>query len=161
AGVGEVVASSADAYPVGAHVLGMTGWQDYAIAGPANEMNVLPEGIELTDAMSVFGVTGLTAYFGLLEVGALQEGDVVLGSGAAGGTGSIVGQLAKLHGCRAIGIAGTDEKCAWITDELGFDGAINYKTEDVNARIGELCPDGVDVYFDNVGGDILEAALDH
>jgi NADPH-dependent curcumin reductase CurA len=169
-GIGEVVRSGAVAqvidsnspiYPVGAHVFGMTGWQTYAMIDAENPVTVLPEGIELTDAVSVFGATGLTAYFGLLDVGEPKEGDTVLVSGAAGATGSIVGQIAKIKGCRVVGIAGTDEKCAWLTDELGFDATINYKTDDVDARIGELCPEGVDVFFDNVGGDTLEVALDH
>jgi NADPH-dependent curcumin reductase CurA len=120
---------------------------------------VVPEGIDPTAALSVFGVTGMTAYFGLLEVGRPVEGETVLVSGAAGATGSVVGQIAKIKGCRVVGIAGSDEKCAWLTDELGFDAAINYKTEDVAAAIRAACPDGVDVFFDNVGGDILEAAI--
>jgi NADPH-dependent curcumin reductase CurA len=161
AALGEIVASNNDAYPVGAQVLGMTGWETHSVIGPDNPVNVLPDGIEPTDALSVYGVTGVTAYFGLLDVGRPVEGDTVLVSGAAGATGSIVGQIAKINGCRVIGIAGTEEKCAWLTDDLGFDAGINYRTDDVAARIGELCPDGVDVFFDNVGGDILEAALDH
>jgi NADPH-dependent curcumin reductase CurA len=103
----------------------------------------------------------MTAYFGLLDVGQAKEGETVVVSGAAGSVGSLTGQIAKIIGCRVVGIAGTDEKCAWVTNDLGFDACINYKTEDVSARMGELCPKGIDVYFDNVGGSILDAALRH
>ncbi len=158
-GLGTVIRSNADALPVGATVFGMTGWQQYAVVD-AGAM-VVPDGVEPEAALSVFGVTGLTAYFGLLDVGRPVEGETVLVSGAAGATGSVVGQIARIKGCRVVGIAGSDEKCAWLTDELGFDVAINYRTDDVRAAIGAACPDGVDVFFDNVGGDILEAALAH
>jgi NADPH-dependent curcumin reductase CurA len=110
-------------------------------------------------ALSVLGLTGITAYFGLLEVGQLKEGDVVVISGAAGATGSVAGQIAKRKGCRVVGIAGGAEKCAWLTDKAGFDAAIDYKNEDVGARLSELCPDGIDVFFDNVGGPILDEVL--
>jgi hypothetical protein len=109
--------------------------------------------------LGVLGITSLTAYFGLKEIGKPEPGQTVVVSGAAGATGSVAGQLAKRWGCRVIGIAGGPEKCRWLTEELGFDGAIDYKGEDVNARLRELCPKGIDVFFDNVGGDILEAAL--
>jgi NADPH-dependent curcumin reductase CurA len=156
-GLATVIESNNDDIPVGATLFGMTGWQQYAIMDGSNQ--VVPDGIDPTAALSVFGVTGMTAYFGLLEVGRPVEGETVLVSGAAGATGSVVGQIAKLKGCRVVGIAGSDEKCAWLTDELGFDAAINYKTEDVGAAIRAACPNGVDVFFDNVGGDILEAAI--
>ncbi len=158
-GLGTVVRSNSDSLPVGATVFGMTGWQRYAVVD-AGAM-VVPDGVEPEAALSVFGVTGLTAYFGLLDVGRPVEGETVLVSGAAGATGSVVGQIARIKGCRVVGIAGSDEKCAWLTDELGFDASINYKTDDVRASIGAACPDGVDVFFDNVGGDILEDALAH
>lgn len=161
AALGVVVESRSEEFPVGATVMGMLGWQDYAVVGGDQPANVLPEGIEPADALSIYGGTGITAYFGLLDVGQPVEGDTVLVSGAAGATGSIVGQIAKIKGCRVVGIAGTDDKCRWLVDELGFDAAVNYRTEDLDARIGALCPDGVDVFFDNVGGDTLEAALDH
>jgi hypothetical protein len=135
----------------------MTGWQRYAIVDA--ESMVVPDGVEPEAALSVFGVTGLTAYFGLLDVGRPVEGETVLVSGAAGATGSVVGQIARIKGCRVVGIAGSEEKCAWLTDELGFDAAVNYRTDDVRKAIGAACPDGVDVFFDNVGGDILEAVL--
>ena len=158
-GLGTVVRSNADSLPVGATVFGMTGWQQYALVD-AGAM-VVPDGVDPEAALSVFGVTGMTAYFGLLDVGRPVEGETVLVSGAAGATGSIAGQIARIKGCRVVGIAGSDEKCAWLTDDLGFDAAINYRTDDVPAAIGAACPDGVDVFFDNVGGDILEAALGH
>ncbi len=156
-GLGEVVASNNDDYPVGSTVFGMTGWQEYAVLGPGS--NPIPDGIDPTAALSVFGITGLTAYFGLLDVGRPVAGETVLVSGAAGATGSVAGQIAKIKGCRVVGIAGSAEKCAWLTDELGFDAAINYRTDDVRSAIRTACPNGVDVFFDNVGGDILEAAL--
>ena len=107
------------------------------------------------------GITGLTAYFGFLDVGKPQKGDTVVVSGAAGATGSVVGQIAKIKGCRVIGIAGGPEKCKWLVEDGGFDAAIDYKNEDVNARLRELCPDGINVFYDNVGGEILEAALNN
>lgn len=158
-GIGTVIESNNDAIPVGANVFGMTGWQQYAVMDAS--ATVLPDGVEPEAALSVFGVTGLTAYFGLLEIGQPQAGETVLVSGAAGATGSVVGQIAKIKGCRVVGIAGTDEKCAMLTDEFGFDAAINYRTDDVRDAIKSTCPGGVDVFFDNVGGDILEAALDN
>jgi len=159
--VGEVVSSNSDRYGQGDLVFGMSGWQDYAIADEGERtMQTLPEGIDPTAALSVFGVTGMTAYYGLIEVGKIAEGDVVVVSGAAGATGSIVGQIARIKGAsRVVGIAGTPEKCAWLVDELGFDAAVNYKTDDVAAALRESCPDGIDLFFDNVGGEILDICL--
>jgi NADPH-dependent curcumin reductase CurA len=161
--VAEVVSSNSDRYKVGDMVFGMTGWQDYALADEgANTMQVLPEGIPPTAALSVFGVTGMTAYFGLIDVGQIKEGDTVVVSGAAGATGSTVGQIARIKGAsRVVGIAGTSDKCEWLGEELGFDAAINYRTEDIGARLSETCPDGIDIYFDNVGGEILNTCLGH
>ena len=156
-GLGRVVESRNDRYPEGSTVFGMLGWQQYAVA--SRGLRVLPEGVPPEAALSVFGTTGLTAYFGLLDVGRPKEGDTVLVSGAAGATGSIVGQIARIKGCRVVGIAGSDDKCAWLTDELGFDAAINYRTDGVRRAIRSACPDGVDVFYDNVGGPILEAAI--
>jgi NADPH-dependent curcumin reductase CurA len=158
-GLGTVIASHNEALPVGSTVFGMTGWQQYAVLGRGAQL--VPPGVPPEAALSVFGVTGLTAYFGLLDVGRPEEGETVLVSGAAGATGSIVGQIASIKGCRVVGIAGSEEKCAWLTEELGFDAAINYRTEDVSQAIRRTCPDGVDVFYDNVGGDILEAAITH
>ena len=160
-GIGEVVESRCPTYNAGDLVFGMTGWQDYAVADSGERtMTVLPPGIPLLDAMSVYGVTGMTAYFGVLDVGRPQEGQTVVVSGAAGATGSIAGQIAKINGCRVVGIAGTDEKCRWVTNKLGFDACINYRTDDLATRLRATCPDGVDVFFDNVGGEILQAVLD-
>jgi hypothetical protein len=161
AGIGEVVATNSTRYAPGDMVFGMLGWQDYAVAGEgAAALQTLPAGVEPTLALNLFGVNGMTAYFGLLDVGRLTEGDTVVVSGAAGATGSAVGQIAKLKGAaKVVGLAGTDEKCRWITEELGFDEAVNYKTEDVGRRLREACPDGIDLYFDNVGGEILDTCL--
>jgi NADPH-dependent curcumin reductase CurA len=161
AAVGEVVRSRSDRYAEGDLVFGMTGWQDYTLADEgARAMQVLPPGIDPTAALSVFGTTGMTAYFGLLEVGRIKPGDTVVVSGAAGATGSIVGQIARIKSAgRVVGIAGTDEKCAWLIDELGFDAAVNYKRDDVATQLREVCPDGIDLYFDNVGGELLDICL--
>ncbi len=141
-------------------MFGFTGWQEYVLASQATGYQGLPEGVPPTLALSLFGVTGMTAYFGLIDVGRVQEGDVVVVSGAAGATGSTVGQIAKIKGAgKVIGIAGGPEKCRHIVEDLGFDEAIDYKGEDVAARLREAAPDGIDLYFDNVGGEILDACL--
>ncbi len=161
--VAEVVASENPAYPVGTLVQGLYGWQEYAVAradDPVPPMP-LPAGTPPTIPLSVLGMTSLTAYFGLLDVGQPRAGETVVVSGAAGATGSIVAQIAKIKGCRVIGIAGGPDKCRWLTGDCGVDGVIDYRSENVEQRLGELCPDGIDVYFDNVGGDILEAAIEH
>ena len=161
AGIAEVVQSNCDRYSPGDLLFGMTGWQDYLIADEGERaMQPLPPGVSPQVALGLFGITGMTAYFGLLDVGRLKEGDVVVVSGAAGATGSTVGQIAKIKGAgTVIGIAGGPEKCGWIADELGFSGAIDYKNENVAARLRELAPGGIDLYFDNVGGEILDACL--
>jgi len=161
AGVAEVVDSNCESYSRGQLLFGLTGWQDYVIVDDgARALQPLPDGVSPTTALGVFGITGMTAYFGLLDVGHLNEGDTVVVSGAAGATGSTVGQIAKIKGAeRVIGIAGGPEKCACIVDELGFDVAIDYKASNVAARLRELCPQGIDLYFDNVGGEILDACL--
>ena len=155
--VGEVIESNLDGYAPGDRVTGMTGWQEWAAVDGG--LRKLPAGSDPTLALSVLGLTGITAYFGLLDVGKLAEGDVVVVSGAAGATGSVVGQIAKRKGCRVVGIAGGADKCAWLTDKAHFDAAIDYKSEDVGARLSALCPDGIDVFFDNVGGEILDEVL--
>ena len=162
--IGQVSASNHPDFAVGDMVQTTGGWQDFVVVAPDQAimgLNKIPEGVPPEMMLSVLGVTGLTAYFGLLDLGEPKEGETVLVSGAAGATGSVAGQIAKLKGCRVVGIAGGPEKCAWLKDEAGFDDVIDYKNEDVNARIGETCPNKVDVFFDNVGGDILEAALNH
>jgi len=162
-GVGEVVESRTAAYRPGQLVFGMTGWQDYAVIDAGERaMQVLPEGVPPQIAIGILGVTGMTAYFGLLDVGRLREGDTVVVSGAAGATGSTVGQIARIKGAgRVVGIAGGPRKCAYIVDELGFDEAIDYKNDDVAARLRTACPNGIDLYFDNVGGQILDDCLAH
>ena len=159
-GLGEVVQSRNAAYTEGDLVFGMMQWSEYCIAraGP-DGMMTLPRQEPITAFLSVLGVTGLTAYFGMFDVAQPKEGETVVVSGAAGAVGSVAGQIGKIIGCRVVGIAGGPEKCAWITDELGFDAWIDYKSEDVAARLRETCPDGIDVFFDNVGGDILDAVL--
>lgn len=160
-GVGEVIESRTDAYQPGQLVFGMTGWQDFVIADTGERsIQVLPEGVPPRVAIGILGVTGMTAYFGLTDVGRVKEGDVVVVSGAAGATGSAAGQIAKIKGAKkVVGIAGGADKCAYIVDELGFDEAIDYKNENVAARLREACPDGIDLYFDNVGGSILNDCL--
>jgi NADPH-dependent curcumin reductase CurA len=160
-GIAEVLSSNTDRYAPGELLFGMTGWQDYVIADEGERsMQSLPAGVSPTVALGLFGVTGMTAYFGLTDVGRVQEGDVVVVSGAAGATGSTVGQIAKIKGAsKVIGIAGGPEKCGWIAEELGFDATIDYKGEDVGKRLRELAPEGIDLYFDNVGGEILNACL--
>lgn len=161
AGVAEVVQSNCDSYSPGQLLFGLTGWQDYVIADDGERaLQPLPDGVSPTTALGVFGITGMTAYFGLLDVGSLKKGDTVVVSGAAGATGSTVGQIARIKGAgQVIGIAGGPEKCAWIVDELGFDAAIDYKSSNVAAGLHALAPKGIDLYFDNVGGEILDACL--
>jgi NADPH-dependent curcumin reductase CurA len=159
-GIAEIVQSNADEFESGDLVFGFTGWQDYVIASQSGGYQALPEGTPATLALSLFGITGMTAYFGLIDVGRVQEGDVVVVSGAAGATGSTVGQIAKIKNAgKVIGIAGGPEKCAHLIEDLGFDEAIDYKGEDVAARLRETAPEGIDLYFDNVGGEILDACL--
>jgi len=159
-GVGRVVESRHPGYQEGQLVQGLLGWQDYALLdGSSARLNVVPENVPIPIAMSALGVTGLTAYFGLLEIGRPEAGETVVVSGAAGATGSVAGQIARLKGCRVVGIAGGQDKCRWLVDEARFDAAIDYRSEDVAARLADLCPGGIDIYFDNVGGEILDAAL--
>jgi NADPH-dependent curcumin reductase CurA len=156
--VAEVVDSRDPGFRPGELVECGSGWQEHAVH-PARALSRLEPRGPLSHHLSVLGGTGLTAYFGLLEIGRPREGETVVVSAAAGATGSVAGQIARIQGCRTVGLAGSDEKCAWLTGELGFDAAINYKTEEVRQALKEHCPDGIDVYFDNTGGEILEAAL--
>ncbi len=162
-GVGQVVESSNPALPKGALVQGLLNWQEFSVADPAAPIppRPLPAGVTPSLALGIFGSTSLTAYFGLLDVGQPRSGETVLVSGAAGATGSVVAQIARLKGCRVVGIAGGAEKCQWLLDSCKLDAVIDYKSEDLSARIGELCPHGVDVFFDNVGGNTLESAISH
>lgn len=161
-GVGEIVESNNPKFPAGMRVAGMFGMQAYAVAdGKSFPLTPVDETIDSATHVSVLGLTGLTAYCGMKAIGKPKAGETVFVSGAAGATGSSAGQLAKIAGCRVIGTAGSDEKCDWLVNELGFDAAINYKTEDVDAKVKEHCPEGVDIYWDNVGGEILDIALNH
>lgn len=159
--VAQVVQSANPDYPVGALVQGMYNWQEYASVNPDDGMPHRKLGAHITPemALGVLGGSSVTAYWGLLDVGQPKEGDTVVVSGAAGATGSVAAQIAKLMGCRVIGIAGGPEKCQWLLDRCGLDGAIDYKNESVKERMKELCPKGIDVFYDNVGGPILEAAI--
>ncbi|WP_031500324.1 NADP-dependent oxidoreductase [Bryobacter aggregatus] len=160
AAVGVVLDSKDINYPCGTYLAGEFGWQEYFIGKAASLRLVDPDLAPLSTALGVLGMTGLTAYFGLLEIGELKHGESVVISGAAGAVGSIAGQIAKLYHCSVVGIAGTEDKLAYITEELGFDAAFNYKTtRDYSAKLKELCPKGIDVYFDNVGGAITDAAI--
>jgi NADPH-dependent curcumin reductase CurA len=157
-GVAEVVASKAPGLAPGDLVFGDTGWQEYA-AVPAKHLSKLPKVEPMTHLLSVYGIAGLTAYFGLLDVGKPKAGETVVVSAAAGSVGSIVGQIAKIKGCHVVGIAGGKEKCDWLTKKLGFDAAVDYKDGATFKALRAAAPKGIDVYFDNVGGDILEACL--
>jgi NADPH-dependent curcumin reductase CurA len=154
----EVIDERDTGIPVGSLVTAEAGWQEYSVQ-PARGVNVMPVLGPLTHHMSVLGITGLTAYFGLLRVGRPRTGETVLVSAAAGATGNVVGQLARLKGARAVGITGSDTKNAFLIDELGFDAAVNYRSPAFGDDLRRACPDGVDVYFDNVGGPTLERAL--
>jgi NADPH-dependent curcumin reductase CurA len=163
-GAGQVIASGNPAFAVGDHVTGILGAQEYALfsADAAKGLNkVDPKLVPLPVYVGALGVTGLTAYFGLLEVGQPKAGDTVVISGAAGATGMVAGQIAKIKGCRAVGIAGGPEKCGFLVKELGFDAAIDYKNENMREALRKHCPQGVNVYFDNVGGQILDDVLAH
>jgi NADPH-dependent curcumin reductase CurA len=156
---GRVIASRHPGFAVGDHVSGGLGVQEYAISNGQAVSKLDTRLAPLPKYLSVLGMPGMTAYFGFLDTGAPQPGNTVVVSAASGAVGSVVGQIAKIKGCRAVGIAGGAEKCQYITSELGFDAAIDYKSEDVSAALRKHCPNGIDVYFDNVGGDILDAVL--
>ncbi|MAF82864.1 MAG: NADP-dependent oxidoreductase [Chromatiales bacterium] len=165
-GVGQIISSKHPDYAEGDIFVGSLGWQDYSIQHPRgaefvfSTKKVKTPISPLSTELSILGQAGATAYFGLLEVGQLKAGENVLISAAAGGVGSAAGQIARIKGAgKVVGIAGSDTKCTWLVDELGYDVAINYKTENVAERIEELFPDGIDIFFDNVGGDILNDAL--
>jgi hypothetical protein len=158
-GVGQVLTSNSDAFAAGDLVRGFMGWQEYAILAPAGPLPAfkLDPGTEPALALSVLGVTGLSAWFGLYEIGNPMPGETVVVSAAGGATGSVAAQLAKLSGCRVVGIAGGPQKCEWLRS-IGLDAAVDYKS-DLGRQLDEACPDGVDVFFDNVGGEVLETVL--
>jgi NADPH-dependent curcumin reductase CurA len=158
-GAGEVIASNSDKLAVGDCVTGLMGAQRYAVVSAEAVSKVDTSVAPLPVWMNALGMPGLTAYFGLTDIGRPQEGETVLVSGAAGAVGATVGQIARLKGCRAVGIAGGPEKCRHVVDELGFDAAIDYKSDSLPKAIRQHCPEGVDIYFDNVGGETLDAAL--
>src|SRR5579872_2117181 len=158
--VGEVIASNHPKFQAGDVVNGMWGWQTHAISDGTGLRKLDPNLAPVSTALGVLGMPGMTAYFGFLDICKPKEGETVVVSGAAGAVGSLVGQIAKIKGCRAVGIAGTDDKVTWMTKELGFDAAFNYKsTSDYSAKLKELCPNGIDCYFDNVGGAITDAVF--
>jgi NADPH-dependent curcumin reductase CurA len=158
--VGRVIASEHPGFAVGEHVYSDFGVQEYALSDGRGVLKVDPELAPLPTYLGTLGMTGMTAYFGLFDVAKMREGETVVVSGAAGAVGSAAGQMAKIKGAaRVIGIAGGEEKCRWLVEELGFDAAIDYKAQDVRRALREAAPDGVDVYFDNVGGEILDAVL--
>ena len=162
--VGQVVESRHSDFNVGDLVQTTGCWQDYVVLAPGEGpmgLNVLPPGVPPELMLSVLGITGITAYFGLLDVGKPIAGDTVLVSGAAGATGSVAAQIARIKGCRVVGIAGGPEKCAWLTDSAKLDVAIDYKAGDLDAQIGAACPEKWNVFFDNVGGSTMQAALNH
>ncbi|MCC5803693.1 NADP-dependent oxidoreductase [Rossellomorea vietnamensis] len=158
--VGEIVESKSAHFQKGDFVVGMLPWQEYSVAKEKEVRTIDPDVAPISTYLSILGMTGLTAYFGLMDIGQPKEGETVVVSGAAGAVGSVVGQIAKIQGARVIGIAGSDEKVSYLTDTLGFDEGINYKTTDnIYKTLKEACPNGIDVYFENVGGEIGDAAL--
>ncbi|HEX5096104.1 MAG TPA: NADP-dependent oxidoreductase, partial [Acidimicrobiia bacterium] len=148
-------------YPLGRAFMALTGWQQYRLLAAEEfpPVTMVPEDVNLVDVLHVLGHVGMTAYLGVTEVAQPREGETFVVSAAAGGVGSLAGQIARLRGARVIGIAGGPDKCKWVVDELGFDACIDYKHEDVAARLKELVPGGVDIYFDNVGGELLDTVL--
>jgi NADPH-dependent curcumin reductase CurA len=161
--VAQVVKSENPELPLGTLLQGMYGWQDYATVAPTDMVpyRKLNRFITPEMALGVLGGSSTTAFWGLMDIGQPKKGETVVVSGAAGATGSVAAQIAKLKGCRVIGIAGGEEKCQWLIDKAGLDDAIDYKNEDVNERLKELCPEGIDIFYDNVGGTILEAAINN
>jgi NADPH-dependent curcumin reductase CurA len=157
--VSEVVESRHPDFAPGDIVLGAGGWQAFSLSDGRGLRRLDPGAAPISTALGVLGMPGLTAYVGLLDIGRPQPGQTVVVSAAAGAVGSVVGQLAKIHGCRAVGVAGSPDKCRWVVDELGFDAAVSHRTEDLVAGLRAACPAGIDVYFDNVGGRVLDAAL--
>ncbi len=159
--VSQIVTSNHPGFAAGDFVVGYDGWQEYAIANGETLRKLDPAQLPISTALGLTGAPGMTAYFALQEIGKLKAGETLVVSAAAGAVGAIVGQLAKLHGCRAVGIAGGADKCAYVVDELGFDACIDRKTQDLSWALQSACPDGIDVYVDHTAGPILEAVLQH
>jgi len=157
-GVAEVVESRHEGFPVGSRVMGMIGWTEYALSS-GEGLTVLPEGVPADAVLCVLALPGLTAYQGLMKMGNPRAGETLVVSGAAGSVGSMVGQIAKAEGLRVVGTAGTDEKCQWLKEELGFDEAINYKAPNLEEALATATPDGVDIYFENTGGPVQHATF--
>jgi NADPH-dependent curcumin reductase CurA len=157
--VGQVIVTRNPKFEVGDYVAGNFGWQLDAVSSGSGVRKLDPELAPLTTALGILGMPGMTAYFGLLEVGQPRSGETVVVSAASGAVGGLVGQIAQLKGCRTVGTAGSQEKCVYLVDELGYDAAINYRLQNVEIALEETCPSGIDVYFDNVGGLVLKAVL--
>ncbi len=162
-GIGQVIESNDPALPAGTLMHGLIGWQDYCLTGKSMIFGATPLPanlpVPLPSLLSVLGMTGVTAYFGMREIGAPKPGETVVVSAASGAVGSIAGQIAKIEGCRVVGLAGSPEKCAWLTDELGFDAAVNYKAADWKEQLKAACPKGVDIDFENAGGEIMHTVF--
>ena len=157
-----VVESRDPRYLPGARIAAMSSWSEYDIIDPARSAaQIIPDGMTAIDSVGIFGLNSMTAYFGMIDVGRPRPGETLVVSGAAGSTGSVAAQIGRIKGCRVVGIAGGKRKCAWLVDECGLDAAIDYRSEDVNAALETHCPDGIDIFYDNVGGPILQAAVDH
>lgn len=161
AAVGVVAASGDPAFQEGEAVIGSQGWREYDVAPARALRRIDVSGIPMSAYLGVLGGTGFTAYVGTLDIGQAKAGETFFVSAAAGAVGSVAGQIAKIAGCRVVGSAGSDQKVTWLLDELGFDAAFNYRTVDLEAALAETCPDGIDVYFENVGGETLQAVLNH
>ncbi|WP_220719847.1 NADP-dependent oxidoreductase [Agarivorans litoreus] len=159
-GIAEVIESRNAQFPVGATVMGMFGWTEQAVSSGAG-VNIVPPGLPAEAVLAVLALPGMTAAQGLLEIAKPKAGETLLVSGAAGSVGSLVGQIAKAEGLHVVGVAGSDEKCRWLVEDLGFDGAVNYKTDNIAKKVAELTPNGVDIYFENTGGEIQQVAIDN
>ena len=161
AGVAEVIASARKGIPTGARVAVRTSWQDFHYFEPQQDVVIVPEDTSDVEALGIYGLNAKTAYFGLLKVGAPKAGETLVVSGAAGSTGSVASQIGKILRCRVIGIAGGPDKCSWLTQTCGLDAAVDYRKGGVSEALAELAPAGIDIFFDNVGGDMLQAAVDN
>ncbi|EHJ62388.1 hypothetical protein NSU_0519 [Novosphingobium pentaromativorans US6-1] len=157
----EVVASRRDDVPVGTRVMAITSWQDFQQVDTSHDVTPIPDWMGDVDALGLYGINGVTAYIGITRIGRPKAGETVVVSGAAGSTGVTAAQVAKALGCRVIGIAGGKRKCDWLIEEIGLDGAVDYRAGDVQGQLAQLCPQGIDVFYDNVGGEILQAAIEN